>query len=541
MSKVADYLRGHINGEVSTRMDVREAMSADGGVLSIKPEMVIYPRTTNDIRKVARFTWQLAEKGHTLPVTVRGAGTDPTGAAIGKGAAVVMTAHMNQIFEYDAKQKLVRLQPGATVGALNQALSLHGTGILSLAGCYAYGTVGGAVASAVSGPYAGKYGTIERSVEQLEVVLANGDVIQTGRLSKRELSRRKGLQTFEGELYRGIDGIIEEYADVLDSLNANDSTGYNTVADVKQRDGSFDLTPLFIGSQGTLGIITEMIMKAEYRSLHMGAAALVFSSENAARDALDMLSNMTPALLEYMDAELFENALKHGRTYDFYTKAKETLTPESVVIIGFDDFSDRARAKQIKKVLKFFEKQNDIVIVTGDGPESHDLLAACDVTYYTSFPDHADQAAPHIFGGFHVPTPRLEDFATALKGVAAKHHVSLPLAGHVYTNTYSVYPTLELRKVGDKQKIFKILDDLTKLVYAHSGTMIAEGGEGRLKTKFIYTQLDPKVVEMYAEIRKVCDPHGTLNPGVKQDIDVRHLAEMLRNNYDVGQLARFGL
>ena len=131
MNKVAIYLRGHISGEVSTRDDVREAMSIDGGVLKQKPEMVIYPRNTNDIRKVARFSWQLAEKGHKLPITVRGAGTDATGAAIGKGIALVTAAHMNTLFEYDAKQKLIRLQPGVTVGTLNQALALHSTSIMT--------------------------------------------------------------------------------------------------------------------------------------------------------------------------------------------------------------------------------------------------------------------------------------------------------------------------------------------------------------------------------------------------------------------------
>ena len=151
MSKVASYLRGHLSGEVSVREDVLVAMAMDGGVLAQKPEMVIYPRNTNDIRKVARFSWQLAEKGHKLPITVRGAGTDATGAAIGRGISLVTTAHMNRIFEYDTKQKLIRLQPGVTLTALEAALGLHGTGIMALAGSYPYGTVGGAIASAGRG------------------------------------------------------------------------------------------------------------------------------------------------------------------------------------------------------------------------------------------------------------------------------------------------------------------------------------------------------------------------------------------------------
>ncbi|HMH69946.1 MAG TPA: FAD-binding oxidoreductase [Candidatus Saccharimonadales bacterium] len=143
MSKVAMYLQEHISGEVVTNAALLGAMSRDGSVLEIAPEMVVYPRTTNDIRKVARFAWQLAEKGHMLPLTARGSGTDQTGAAIGKGIILSLPAHMNAILEFDAKQKLVRVQPGINAKALNDALLLHGVGIPSMPYSAAYSTVGG--------------------------------------------------------------------------------------------------------------------------------------------------------------------------------------------------------------------------------------------------------------------------------------------------------------------------------------------------------------------------------------------------------------
>lgn len=541
MNKVASYLRGHLNGEISTRDDVREALSLDGGVLKLKPEMVIYPRDTNDIRKVTRFSWQLAEKGHALPITVRGAGTDATGAAIGKGICLVTTAHMNKLFEYDAKQKLIRLQPGATIASVNQALALHGAHIMPLVGSQIYGTVGGAIASAVTGPLAGKYQTIEPTIDQLEVVLANGDVLQTKRLSKRELGRLKGEQSFVGDIYRGIDRIIEDYADVLDTLRSNDAVGYNTIADVKQKDGSFDLTPLFVGSQGTLGIIAEMIMKAEYRSLHIATAALVFASRELARDALDDICKMAPAFVEYFDAELYDTATAAGREYSFYKSAAEAIKPASVVIVGFDDFSDRHRAKHLKRLKKQFGTIDGIVLSIAQNNDADEMLAALDVPLYTARPDHGAEATPLLYSGFHVPTERLEDFVRGVEALSAKEHIALPMAGHAYTNTYSLYPQFSLSKVADKQKIFKLLDELTKLVYDHGGTMIAEGGEGRLKAKFVYAQLDERVVQMYEEIRKVCDPHTILNPGVKQIAEVRAMAEMLRDHHDVGQNARYGV
>lgn len=541
MSKVAAYLRGHISGEVVTREDVRQAHASDGGVLSIKPEMVIYPRTTNDIRKLARFAWQLAEKGHIVPITVQGAGTDTTGAAIGKGILVVTTAHMNKVYEYDAKQKLVRVQPGLTIGALQSALSLHGTNLLSLEGSRPYGTIGGAIANAAAGPLAGKYGNVGRTIQQLEVVLANGDVIQTSRVNKRELSRRKGLQGLEGDLYRGIDGIIEEYSEVIDGLDADDMAGYSSVADVKRKDGSFDLTPLFVGSQGTLGIISEMILRADFKSARMGAGVLVFADSAAARDALDELAKMNPALLEYFDASLFEVAREAGHNYSSYNDAAGAFQPQSVIVIGFDAFNDHHRKKDIKKLLKKFEKAEGMSIVTADGEAAEELLATLDVLQYSQFPDRAGEHAPDVFGGFHIPTEQFEDFVTTLKAYGLKERIDLPMAGHAITNTYSIYPVLSLAKVSDKQKVFKILDEVSKLVYSHGGTMIAEGGEGRLKARSIYSQLDEKVVEMYAAVRKVCDPLGTLNPGVKQVNDVRTLASELRDTANAGQFARFGL
>ncbi len=540
MSKVADYLRGHITGEVTTRSDVREALESDLGVLKLKPEIVVYPRTTNDVRKVARFSWQLAEKGHVLPITVRGAGTNTTGAALGKGASVVTTAHMNRIFEFDAKQHLVRLQPGATVTSLAQALSLHGAGVLPLAGSYGYGTVGGAIGDGLSGLLAGKYGRLDNAISKLEVVLANGDVIQTGRISKRELGKKKGLEGLEGDIYRGVERIIEDYSDIFDKLRVDDNTGYNAIADVRQKDGSIDLTPLFVGSQGTLGIITEMILKTELRSTHYATAAVTYKTYEDARDALDALCELKPAFIEYFDARLFDEALKQGKQYDFYKEATKDGLVAVVVLVGFDDFNDRARSKALKKAARVAEKTNGS-ITTKSGDAATDMLSALDVTYYASLPDRAEAGSPSVFGDFQVPAEHFEAFTKDLADLEQTFHMPLPLSGHVYTGVYAVHPSLHLSAITDKQKVFKLLGDLSKLVISHGGTMASGSGEGRLKAHFIYPLLDARLVEMYGEIRAVFDPRGTLNAGVKQDTDIRKLAEMLRNSHDAGQLARFGL
>lgn len=539
MSKIAAYLQEHIQGEVSTNVAILEALSTDGSVLQLIPEMVVYPRVTNDIRKVARFTFQLAEKGHILPLTPRGAGTDLTGGAIGKGVIVALPAHMNRLFELDAKQKLVRVQPGMSAKALNDALALQGLAVPAFLSLAIDTTVGGMVATDDSGPLSGKYGTAGAWVHQLEVVLANGDVLQTGRLSKRELNKKKGLQSFEGEIYRSLDNLINDNQELIDTKIASDvrdNVGYSTIAKVKQKDGSFDLTPLFVGSQGTLGIISEMIMKTEFVSAHSSIAVATFASTEAARDAIDHLAALSPAFLEYFDSGFFDLAAERGKTYDFYKNADSIV--EAVLLVGFDDFSDRSNAKKLKKVMKLLDTEG--VQVTGvSGEDVSELAAIREVSSYLLTPAGKDVSAPPIVDGAYIPGERLEDFLIAVKGLSVKYGFILPVYSRTLEGLVFTRPTLQLHKVSDKQKIFKLLDEYASLVAQYGGHLIGDTGEGRVKANFAYKQLDSDVLELFASIKSIFDPNGIMNPGVKQPTELRQLVSHLRPNYSTAKLAGY--
>lgn len=531
MSKVAAYLQEHIAGEISIQPVVLSALSHDKSVLEIKPEMVVYPRTTNDIRKVARFSWQLAEKGHILPITVRGGGNDETGAAIGKGVIVSTIAHLNTMLEFDPKQKLIRLQPGMEAKGLNDALMLHGLSVPALPITIPGATVGGAVASNATGVFSG-YGDMRAWVGQLEVVLSNGDILQTERLSKRDLERKKGLQTFEGEIYRTLDNLIEDNHQLIDEkigADSCDASGYSAIAKVKQKDGSFDLTPLIVGSQGTLGIVSEMIIRAEFVSMHAGILVAAFGTSEQARDALDELQRLEPALLEYFDGRLFEIAAERGKRYSFYKDVDGALG--AVVVVGFNDFSERARKKKLKKAEKIASQADATYEIAEDG-ETPELLAVREVTSYVLTPDQVGASAPPLIDGAYVPLERFEDFSRGLSELAQKHHVELPLHVDVLTNLIYTRPRLHFNKVGDRQKIFKLIDAYAALVAYHGGCFVSEGGEGRVKARFSHAQIDDDVKELYASVKNTFDPYGILNPGVKQTLEIRQLVALLRKEYD---------
>jgi FAD/FMN-containing dehydrogenase len=114
MSKVAHYLQEHLTGEVMISPDARRYFATDSSVLALLPAMAVYPQNENDIRKTARFTWQLAERGRVIPMIARGAGTDQGGAALGAGIMMAFTAHMNRIIEFDSKSGVVVVQASNT-------------------------------------------------------------------------------------------------------------------------------------------------------------------------------------------------------------------------------------------------------------------------------------------------------------------------------------------------------------------------------------------------------------------------------------------
>lgn len=316
MNKVAAYLQGHLSGEVLVSDGAREFFSTDASILQIKPTMVIYPRTTNDVRKVARFTWQLAEKGHVMPMTARGSGTDQTGAAIGKGAVIVFPAHMNKILELDSKQKMVRVQPGLNFKSLEETLHTHGLFLPPYPASYQYSTIGGAIANNTAGEKSLKYGQMRHWVDALEVVLANGEVIQTGRLSRRDVDKKKGLPSLEGEIYRAVDGILVDNAELINNYEqsiqvSKDSVGY-ALARVRKKDGSIDLTPLLVGSQGTLGIVTEAIIKAAPYTPQAALLVAAFDSLDTALEAVEAMRPLAPSALEMVDKHLLEFVVKNN-------------------------------------------------------------------------------------------------------------------------------------------------------------------------------------------------------------------------------------
>lgn len=539
MSKISQYLNEHLLGEVTSAEQIRHQFSHDGSVLTLVPELVVHPRLTNDIRKIARFTWQLAEKGHIMPITIRGGGTDLTGAAIGKGIVINTLAHLNNIIFINLKDKdqFVHCQPGVNFGTLNEALKTHGMFIPAYPSSFAYSTIGGAVANNASGPLSGTYGPIGDAVSRLEVVLANGDILETGRISKHELVKKKGLQTLEGEIYRKLDGIIEDNAQLIADKIATkplENCGYSGIAKVKEKNGSFDLTPLLIGSQGTLGVISELVVKTQFYNSEESISVISFTDAAKAREACNLIKGLKPIILDYIDNDLFDIARAHGKKFIF---DKSCPTAGVVIYISFGDFSAKARAHKMKHLNKIISKF-EATIFTSNEYANEELRAIREVSSTVIQPETKDESFPSLIDGSSVPIDCMPEFIAEVEDLSKRDHIKLPLQINWLNGIINAKTPLQLHITSDKQKLFKLIADYAELVYKHNGNMLAASSEGRLKTSATYGQLDENVLALYEQIKTVFDPFATLNPGVKQETTLKTLISQLNPSYNLADISK---
>lgn len=540
MNKVAHYLQEHLQGEVVDTPTIRKQFSTDASVFSVIPSVVVYPRGEADVRKTARFSWQLAERGKIIPITARGAGTDYSGAAIGSGIVMVFPAHMNRILELDSKTGDVVVEPGITYGKLQQTLHTHGRFLPPYPASLEYSTVGGAVANNASGEKSVKYGDTRKFVKSLRVVLANGELIETRRLSKRELSKKLGLNNFEGEVYRALDTLIEENKKLLQESNlavTRNAAGY-ALSQVKRKDGSFDLTPLFVGSQGTLGVVTEITLSTAPYHPETTLIGAFFDDAKIAEQVMQDIAKLpeSPSAVEIIDDKLL--AFVDGHNPNQLKKILQEPFPRVTMLIEFDNANQRIQKKMIKRVTKLLDKAQVSYQVEEDENEKSKLWKIRHTSAAVlAHVEGAARALPIIEDAI-VPLDKIQQVMSGLYDLFGKMELQPAIWGHGMDGQLSIQPFLDLSQVGDRQKALRLMDDYYAMVIDHGGSTSGSHGDGRLRGPYLERLTGKVIYDLFEKTKIIFDPHGMLNPGVKVDVTTEDVKPLLRHEYSLDYLAQ---
>lgn len=535
VSKVAHYLQQHLAGEVLTSPEVLDYFSTDESIFTIKPMLVVHPRGENDLRKAARFSWQLAERGRRVPITIKGKGTDQSGASLGNGIVLTTPAHLNKIIELDPKSGVVSIEAGANIGKLQQTLHTHGRFLPSVSSAAEYSTIGGAVANNDAGSSAYKYGPVREFVRGMRVVLSNGELIRTERLSKRELNKKLGLASFEGEIYRALDKLIEESQEVIETLKQlsdRNNAGY-AITEVKLKDGSFDLTPLFAGSQGTIGLISEITLQTEPHSAQTDLLVGLFNDRSHAWRAVSDINELKdgPLAVDFIDKTVLSFIAKANPNLVKNTLDKEI--PATVLFIEIEKKSGRTVKKTVKRVRKIIEDAAaEVVAVEDENRQSWLALRDSPSLILTTSVGSA-KAVPLIDDAV-VPIGEAAGFIDrAEKLLQNSGQRTYAFWGQAGNGVIHTAPMFDISQTGERQQMFRLLDSYYDLVSEVGGSIAGEFAEGRLRGSQVAKILSDEQRQLMSAIKKIFDPHDILNPGVKVNVDVEQIKPLLRSSYSL--------
>ncbi len=398
--------------------------------------------------------------------------------------------------------------------------------------------MGGAIANNASGEKSVKYGDTRAFVESLRVVLANGEVIETKRLSKRELNKKLGLATFEGEIYRNLDTLIEENKSLINKMTpktTKNASGY-AIDQIRRKDGSFDLTPLIVGSQGTLGIVTEATLSTALHNPSLTLIAALIDDLGTAEQIVADLRKLPemPSAIEIVDKHLLDYVQAHNPN-----QLKGILSapfPEMVMLIEFDSTSERTQKRLAKKATKILSK-HEVNYQLETDPVKRDELwkirhSAAAVLAYS---EGKVRALPIIEDGV-VPVDRFKEYVEGIYDLFKKNSLQAAIWGHAGDANLHVQPFLDLSQLGDRQKIFKLIDEYHALVIKLGGSITGEHNDGRLRGPYLEAQFGIEVYDLFRKVKEIFDPYSTLNAGVKIGVTVNDIKPILRQEYSLDHL-----
>lgn len=525
LSKLARYLNEHVVGNVFERQSIRKAYARDQSILSIEPRLVALPDTTEDLAHLVRFSNQLASRDYRLPITMRGSGVDKTGAAIGEGL-VVSTERMNHIEEIDVRGRLVRVQPGVTLGQLNAALSLQG---LCLPIAYnPQATIAGLIANCPTDDAADQYGGIFHFVERVEVVLSNGDIAQLAPYNLRLANLKMAQDSFEGVLYRKIDQLLERYGDtIMDRrMRPFDPAGYANITRVHEG-RTFNLLPLLFASQGTLALISDIILRIEVLPSVEQRLVVVLDDLRMMLKFLEIVRDFEPRQAKLFDLRIAKTAASFG---NFCQLLPEKKTEGWVAILEFAGSKYRA-ARKIRYCLETLPPGAFAVPETPENSNAFQEFASALASFLNN-DDAGERQA--IADDVYIPKHNFMDYVAGLKTIEQTLELDLPVFGSYLTSNYHVRPRIDYTSIDGRKLAMAFLRQYSNLIRDCGGSLTGGTPEGRLKAIATAQSFSSEERELYLGIKQAFDPHNILNPQVKLGAELKDVIRHFHTTEDDG-------
>lgn len=536
MNELLLDLKNILDGSVATDTATKNQYKHDTSVFELVPEAVIKPKHSQDIKRIVKFVNENKPAYPTLAITPRGAGTDMSGAAIGTSLVLDMTKHMNDV--RGLSNNIVHSQPGAYLRDIQPLLDkdqlMFGSAPASANIC----TIGGMVGNNAGGEQSLRYGNTEHWVRQLSVVLADGKEYVVRPLRFKELKAKMAENTFEGNLYKQVYELIEENYDTIHNakpkVNKN-SMGYYLWNVWDRETGIFDMTRLFTGSQGTLGIITDIKIETVKKAPYSGLLLAYVKSVRQLDSLIPFIMRRKPALLEGFDDITFTLGVKHFKTFKRqlgikeWTKQQAALlgsvaklkgnTPNVVLLIGFDGDSAEEVADRIVKLKADLKKQYPrMPTEIEDEPNYSSPFWKIRRSSFSLLRQMAhDKYAAPFMDDLTVETKYLPKFLPEVRKIIRKKKIPATLSGHFGDGNFHILPLMDMTKPSERAKFEPAMRQLAALVIKYKGSLAGEHNDGLIRGPWLPAMFGQEMYQIFREVKFIFDPQLIFNPNQKTE------------------------
>ncbi|HEV2456421.1 MAG TPA: FAD-linked oxidase C-terminal domain-containing protein [Verrucomicrobiae bacterium] len=481
------------NCEVAVDNLTRQLYATDASPYQIVPLAVAFPRSA---RQASAIIQAAAHAG--VPVIPRGAGTGLSGGAIGEGLVVDFARHNRDIGRLDLERRTVRAGPGVILDQLNAYLRPHGFRFGPDVAPSSRATLGGMIANDSSGAHTPVYGTTGLHVSGLDIVMADGKMVEV-REDSDTLPKQRGL--LESIVSFNELAIAEHFPPGL----LKRWPGY---ALARALENPSNLLRILSGSEGTLAAITSAELKIVPLPDERGVGLFFFDSISEAMQATEELLDLKPAAIEHIDRPLFDQTRGHREFQAARDLMELDAKPcEAILIVEFFEGAKEGLLQLQKKKLGvrklILETQAQANLVWEVRKAGLSLLTS-----------RKGDAKPACFIEDAAVRPRdLPAYVKALEDLMSRVDVSASYYGHAASGLLHVRPVLDLHNAGDLKKYRQIADEVSALVLQFKGSLAGEHGVGIARTEFLKQQVGEELYELMREIKRSFDPNNIFNPG----------------------------
>ena len=416
-----------------------------------RPDAAVWVTQTEQVSRILKLANQ-----ERFPVIPRGAGTGLTGLAVPvRGGLVIDLGQMNRILEVRIPDRYVVVQPGVVYADLENRLAPHGYMFPPDPASGKAATLGGNVATNAGGLRGAKYGTTRDYVLALEVVLPDGDILRTG---------TRTMKTASG----------------------------------------FDLVRLFVGSEGTLGVVTEITLKINPKPPVTATCSAVFDDIRRAGDAVSaiMRSGIIPAVLEILDDECLHALIEYDRL--------DLPQAAAMVLAETDAYTDAENDFQIERILEIFRNHDARHVQRAESAGQVAKLWQGRKAVGASI---CRMAYNRVVEDITVPISRVAELLAATKEISRRHAIPIATLGHLGDGNLHPNILFDGRDPDQRRRAELVAGELFTLGIELGGTLTGEHGIGLAKAPFMTLEHSPVAMRVMRQIKHLFDPNDILNPG----------------------------